>query len=236
MRAIESLTVTQIRVFRADAIHPSLIQINSVAKVFQEAFGFRQFMPIGMPGTAPAAAVIFGQGEFKSGDTVFGIQRVHVESRRIIIVISATSAIASEFFAELIKVIEQIDPREKKPSYAPLILTEETESVVQLDFPMTKLFESGSLHDFCQGLSEKVDGFGSSASIYPSGLKFRVAYSNLPEELKLQGIQHLDKEIRIEVRAQTTIAENAYFIQSPNSSDMHIKLIELIEEKFRPKR
>jgi hypothetical protein len=71
-----------------------------------------------------------------------------------------------------------------------------------------------------------------SIMVWPTALRLRVSYLDVPAKFKANSINVVDKEIRIEQRRNTAIDQNTYFISSPNSSDIHMKLIAQLEEVF----
>jgi hypothetical protein len=232
MYKLDWISVTQIRIFKAEEIPLAVVQMSSAANAIKDAFVFRQVTPLAPPLTFdPAGAVQFTSGEISVEGVVVAVPQLIVETRRIILSVSSTSHIANRVFESLKIVLAGIDARDPKASYDPIMTTEETVSTVRLDFPILNLFPA-SLADFSRGLTERLSAFGSKVHSYPSGIKFHVEYTDLPESLKAQNIFHLPKEVRIEVRNQTAPNDNVYYIQSPNPTDEHLELLDYISEVF----
>jgi hypothetical protein len=233
MYQVAWLAVTQVRIFRAEEIPISLLQVESAAKAIRAAFSFRQFVPIAPPVSAdPMGGLSFGQGELKENGTSIGIQQLTIEPRRIILNVHSSSSNANKVFGRVIELLRQLDPRAEKPSYEPLLCTEQTVSTVKFGFPISKLFDSNPLLQFGKGLEEKIVGYAGRPKIVPSAVHYHVTYSDLPETLTSQNILQLAKDVRIEMRSQTALDDNTFFIQSPNPSDVHLRLVDYIEESF----
>ena len=126
----------------------------------------------------------------------------------------------------------ELDKREIKPAYSPLVMTEETTTVVNFDFPFTNLFDGEPFRNLSEGLSSISSKCGAKATIVPSSMHFRVSYDDLPEGLRKNNVNLVDKDIAIELRVNTDIGERMYFISSPVSTDCHLELLSLIEKTF----
>jgi hypothetical protein len=183
----------------------------------------------------PAGGIGFISCDLEQEASPISIEQVVIESRRITIAVNASSEHCIYVFTRLIELLREIDQRPLKPEFKPLIMTEETTTVVQLDFPITILFKASQVSAFSDKLGSIVNNYGAKAAIWPNGVKFRISYLNPPSILKANNIDLVDREIRIEQRVNTAVEENTYFIISPNSSDIHMKLIAKLEEIFSSK-
>lgn len=233
MYQINSLTVTQIRIFKVDELSYQAFQMPSGSAAIRVAFNFQQVTPVSPPIVPdPQGALLFTNGEFSDGVLKAGIPQLQIEPRRITLIINATSETANKAFEALKGLLMGIDPRVDKPSYEPIFMTEETTSTVKLDFSVDRFFESKPLNELTRGIKDLTTGFGSQFSLTPSGIKFQVTYGELREDLKAQAVIQLPKEIRIELRNQTRPEDMLYFVQSPNPSDKHLELLNHIESTF----
>lgn len=234
MKRVDSLHIVQVRIFRNDEFFLSDLRLENSISEIKRRFSFKQALPLESPASAdPQGAIAFMSGEVEDQDRAYEIERLIIESRRVIISAASSSSIATKFFEALRPVVIELDRREKKSAYEPLVMTEETTTVVHLDFPITSLFASEKFKGLMSGFTSLSSECGAKATIIPSSLHFRVSYRNLPEPLTKNNIALLDKDIAIELRVNTDVEENAYFITSPLSTDSHLKLISLIEDSFR---
>jgi hypothetical protein len=237
MKRLDSLHVVQLRLFRTDEISLSDLRLESSVQRIQRLFSFKQVLPVQPPLSAdPQGAIAFISGEIKQGEKSYEVEKLIIEPRRIIIAVASTSAVAQSVFDELKALILEVDQREAKPVYDPILMTEETTTVVHLDFPITSLFAGEAFSNLIAGFASRTANHGAKTRIVPSSLHFRVSYEDLPDSLKRSNISLLDKDIAIELRVHTAVEENAYFVTSPNSSDVHLGLIALLEDVFRGKK
>jgi hypothetical protein len=238
MKRLDSLHVVQIRLFRIDEIPLSDLRLESSVQRVQQAFSFKQSLPLQPPLSAdPQGAIAFMSGELKLGEKAYEVEKLIIESRRIIISVASTSATALSAFDTLKAIILKVDQREAKPAYDPVVMTEETTTVAHLDFPITSLFAGEAYNNLIAGFVSRIANYGAKTRIVPSSLHFRVTYEDLPASLKQSNISLSDKDIAIELRVNTGVEESAYFLTSPNSSDVHLGLIALLEDVFRaPKK
>jgi hypothetical protein len=234
MKRIDSLHVLQVRVFRTDEIPMSTVRLENSIHKTQTLFSFKQCLPLQPPLAAdPQGAIAFMSGEFTFEGRTYEIDRLVIEPRRVLIGIAAPSTVASAAFEKLKTLIIEIDPRTPKPGYDPLVLTEETTTVVHLDFPITNLFADQRYTKFLAELPSMRNHSGAKTVVVPSSVHFRVSYRDLPEILAKNKVTLLDKDIAIELRVGTDVSENVYFITSPTSTDAHLVLISFIEDSFR---
>ena len=236
MKKISWISVTQVRLFRNDEIPLSLLQLPLIIQQSKVALGFTQD-PIVQPAPSPdlPGSIVFVNGQFVTDSAVFAVPQLQIEPRRIRISISATSDIANLLFERLKQVMISVDTRSEKPTYDPLVLTEETGTAVNLDSTLRRLFLGDAGERLLAGLQATLESHGAVASIEPVGLRYHVRFSELPEALRKYGVTLLEKDIRIEVRNQTPAEDKNYFIVSPNSSDSHFALIDYLENTFGEK-
>lgn len=234
MYKIDSLTVTQIRIFSVDELPYPLLQMPSSVAAIRVAFNFQQVTPLAPPLVPdPQGAFMYTQGEFKDGDLTYAIQQLQLEPRRVTLISQSPSEVANREFERLRAVFSAIDSRPTRPGYQPIFATEDTSSVVKFDFAIDHLFGSGPLYDFSLSLAGKLAGFGNKVLLSPCAVRYQVLYGEMPEDLRLQGVLQLPKEVRIELRNQSKPEDQLYFVQSPNPSDKHLELLAHIDATFR---
>ncbi len=225
------LKVAQARIFRADELSPNLFRTDSAIQKIRTEFAFKQFAIVPPPLTPDQqGGVAFASGEFKVAAATYALESLVIESRRILMTIIGPSEIGNASFARLRDIAREIDQRLDKPDLVPLVLTEETTTVVQLDHPITRLATNGPLGKLLKGLPERTEGYGAKPRILPVAFQMRVTYDDLPTYLKDSNIALADSTISIELRAGTALGDNFYFVVSPNPSPKHLELIALLEK------
>jgi len=233
MKRLNSLVVTQTRILRADDLPFVTLLTQSAIAQIQKAFNFRQAMPMQPPLVPdPAGGIGFWGGEIEINSIPVTIQQVIIEPRKVTTVVAAPSDSSQKAYSMLTDLIRRLDSREPKPDLDPIVLTQETATVLELDFPITRLFEDGRIATFAKEIDSLSDRITPRVSIVPSGVTFRVSYLEPSDKLKANNVQLIDKDLKIELRMSTSIEENLFFISSPNSSDTHMKLIARLEEVF----
>lgn len=233
MKRITSMRVTQVRIFRQDdlpwaqilsgALHPRLVQVLELKPVLP---------PQPAPGLPIGFQVIFMAGQFKQANKIIVIEQLLFDERRIILTVVGNSQESNQAFDLLRELLAEIDPRQDKPAYEPLILSEETTTVAELDFGITRMLKGSQLEIFEKDLPRRVETLGAKALPFLSSIRFHIHYDELPESLKQHSITLLDKDVVIEWRQQTSLADNTFFISSPNSSDAHLELVRQLEKVF----
>jgi hypothetical protein len=237
MNQLSSMNVAQIRLFRPDEIPLQILQLPVAVQEIRQAFGFGQLPAIQYSGIPDfGGGIAYANGQFSFDDSNYPIVLLQIEPRRIRIGASGSSRVVSSIFDRLREIMIKLDTRAEKPVYEPILLTDETTTVIRLDFPITRLFDSQDLRDLASGLESKVAHHGAEIKVVPSGIRFRVAFDQIPDSLRKYGASILDKDIRIELRSQTQVDDNVYFISSPNTSDAHLELVSYFEKTFGGKK
>ena len=234
MKKVHKLSVTQIRVFPVDMLGLEFFRISGANDRIRERYSFAS--PTASQPTFPFAipaevAMQFVSGQYEQDGERIVIERLTIEDRRILFTIEGSSASANSFYADLKELLEQLDTRKDRPDYEPLVTADETTSVVQLDIPFNALLSKPLMK--LQKEMEKAAQFpGASVNLFPTAIKFSVRYLATPPELARKKVVLSDKEIAIEVRAKTDPNEQIYFIKSPFSSDIHLRLVNELEDSL----
>ena len=100
MYRIDWLAVTQVRIFNAEEVPITLLQVESAAKSIQTSFSFRQFSPISPPVSGdPMGGYRYSiMAKSKQDGVTIGIQQLVIEPRRINSHVHSTSEIANKGF------------------------------------------------------------------------------------------------------------------------------------------
>lgn len=234
MKTPLKLSVTQIRVFAADVIGIQHFRNPSTTEKIRERYGFSTSsspfggLPIGLE---MGTSLQFNSGQFVYQDRKGLVESLAIEERRILFTIEGYSEIAHGFFKDLRQMLEELDIRQDKPSYEPLVVAEETVCIAQFSFPFLALLSEG-LIELQKEMKKVVQLSDTKVDLFPISVKFAVRYLSIPPELARKKVSLSDKEISIEVRAKTDPGEQIYFTKSPFSSDIHLRLLEDMEKKF----
>jgi len=234
MKRLHSLIVTQTRILPADDLPFVALLTQTAIEQIQQAFSFRQAMPVQPPIVPdPAGGLSFWGGQLEIDSIPVAISQITIEPRKITVATAGSSDKSNRIYELLADLIRRLDSRAQKPLLEPIVLTEETVTVLELDFPITRLFEDGRIAELTRDAAGLVDKVTSRISVVPAGITFRVSYLDPGEKIQANNIQLIDKELKIERRVNTAPDENMFFISSPNGSETHMKLVGRLEEVFR---
>lgn len=232
MRNIRSMTVTQHRIFEADQIIFSLIARPVGLNALKELLSFRAAAV-----NTESGDLVFQDGSCQIGDATVLVGSVILNDRRLAINVEGDSRAAhlvfgliAEFFLQLGETFKQGKP--PLESIEPLVFTEETMAVVELDFDWPQLFS--------QELVAAAEGFTARAkpvamTIRNALARFTISYFQNDPRLKEGGVAFADKVLAIEPRIDVPFSERVYFTTSPSDSETHMGMVRALEEALTRK-
>ena len=232
MKQPRELRVLQIRVFETDVLGYASFRVQQALHEIRSRYGF---------GTAPgpdlavSAPLLFAFGKFVHDGTDYLINTLIIEDRRVLLDLTAGSEVCSAFFEDLREVLCGLDLRKPSTPYEPMLRVEETTCVAEFDFELDQLL-SNPLREFAGDLNAAVQLQDTSVLLVPSIIRFSIRYMDVAEELKRHQVSLLDKDFRIELRANTDPADRVYFTHSPLDSDTHLRLVRDLEQAIVKKR
>lgn len=226
MAKIKELDVTQIRIFKADELPADAMKSINMINSINSRYQFQSINP-------PTSGIVsYLNGIFKYKDLNYTIGKLVIEQRRILFNISGASEVADAFYEEIIPMIIASDHFSDSKQYVPIIKTEETTTIVEMSFPFSRLIADPKLANFNEQLTNLFLTHDCRLKIAPSGLKFKISYSDVPEKYLANSIQIGDKELTIEQRVNTPEEDHIFYIKSPSPSTEHLKLVETLEKLF----
>jgi len=233
MKEIRDLKVTQIRIFPVDEIALKSFLRDSALKRIKDTYKLKQSPPVFFDAISPEFKnIILDNGEYKFKDRIYLIDQLKIEERRILIRMSAHSEIVDNFFKNLSNLLIELDLREKKPEFKPIVKAEETSCVVKLDFCIKDIFKQTPLNDFDDYIAKTTQAKYYEVEVIPTTLKFKLSYLKLPDSFKRQKVTFNDKDFIIEIRDRTSYNEQIYFTFSPIDSETHFQLLEELEKRI----
>lgn len=232
MKDIRELIVKQIYIFPVDEIALSSLQRKNAINKIQEAYSLKYSPTMfeGIPNESQSLA--FNNGEYSWNKKTYLINNLSIEPRRILLTCSSESKIADSLFKNLRELILNLDLRESKPIYKHILVAEETQCVVKLDFHFNDVFKNSPLYTFHEYLKKKITSYESKIEVRPSALRFKISYLQLPDYLKKHNLSLLDKDFVLEMRNRTDAKENIYYTSSPTDSETHFNLIKELEKRI----
>lgn len=236
MKGIRDLKSTQIRIFPIDEIGFKSLQRPSALAQIQEKYKLKpnpQIILEGIP--AESHVMSFTNGEFNYENKVFLIERLSIEERRIIICMASPSNIVELLFDNLRKLLIDLDLRDTKSKYEPIITAQETSCVTILDFSFADLIKDSVLSDFNDYMLKKVQTHGCKIEIVPSAIQFKISYLKQPDSFGKHKFTLNEKNIVLEIRDRTAYEDNLFYTFSPTDSETHIELLNELEKRVHGK-
>jgi len=233
MKGIRDLKSTQIRIFPIDEIGFNSLQRSNAKKQIQEKYKLQpstQMFFESVPGESHKMTFVNGEF-FYEGEMVL-IDRLSIEERRIIICMSSSSNMVSLMFEDLRKLLIDLDLRDTKSNYKPIVIAQETSCVAKLDFSFTDLFKNTVIADFNSYISKNIKLHGCETEIIPSAIRFKICYIKQPESFIKHKITLSEKDFILEIRDRTAYEDNLYYTFSPTDSETHIKLLIELEKRL----
>jgi hypothetical protein len=226
MKEIGEFEVKQVRIFPIDSLPFVRLITPAVATAFKEQFGWGG-VEIPSEGEVLFRPGLLADAEAKDAVVIKGLQ---LNERRMILNVMGDSRTANRVHKAI---CDFFAGNAGWRPVEPLILTEETTCVATLAFEWTRLL-SPALREFAVGnLLERLSTQSpATPEIRGVNLSFRLAYPDLPPNLREHGVALSDKKLTIEPRVNTPLSDRRYYTFSPSDSETHLQLLEHLERRL----
>lgn len=229
MRDVRQLTVKQFRIFPADVVPVEIFPGARGIKPLVETLDFRDARVDEQTGELILVAGQVDQGTAAEGGT--RISEVRLGERRIVVAVHGSSADCTAAFEKISALLSGADPLRRLDNSEPILLTQETDCSVELDFEWHKLVSPQ-----LAGFLEEDAGYYLGSQKIQSRLKqmsLRFLFSFSSGEVDVQDLVVLgDKELVIEPRVGVPLSDQRYYTHSPTDSETHFKLLEELERRL----
>ena len=225
MKNIRTMTVTQFRIFPPDLIPFGLIFSPAGTDMIQQVMGFGN---VGR--NADLIEIIFRNGSFKidSDTPPIVVQEMRINARRIIVQVEGSSAVANQAYYWLKELCSRFD--ENFRDAEPTLLTEETGSVVELDFDWSSLLNPGLVAAADAFVARSVD---TPVRQYVKTVSVQILIgTRIDDTLTDAGIVTAEKPLTIEPRIDVPLSDHVFFTRSPADSETHLALIRDLEARL----
>jgi hypothetical protein len=188
---------------------------------------------------SPSETVIEGEINFIGGQAVDStgkqvpLREVSLSPQRLRISVNGDSQAAESAYAAFSAYLESIDLEGLWKGASPVLFTQETGCVAELEIPWRSLFDERLLHFLHSDVT--------TAAITPVpdatpilkrfALSFYFGFKQRPE-LSSYGATLADKAVTIEPRLNTPLTEKTYYTHSPTDSETHLQLLRALEKEF----
>lgn len=223
MRDIRSLTVRQFRIFPPDIVPFRALRTAPGMEVIKKRYKFRE-------SAIDAGELLFAAGMFakEAGRGVVSVSGVQINERRVIVEVDGTSADATEVYEDLRQLMFSVEPLQEPDLAEPVVLTEETQCTVTLDFGWEDLFNE-RLSGYVTGPFRDRLSNPNPAKLNLVNARFSFQFTPLDERIRAFGANLTDKHLTIEPRANYPLEARRFFTVSPLGSDTHFEVLREIE-------
>jgi hypothetical protein len=225
MKSVRSMTVTQFRIFEPDLIPYRVIVTPGATSVIEKVMGFRSSGRL-----QEFDEMVFRDGSFQitEGGPVIVISEMHINERRIILQVEGNSKTADQAYAMLKAIVERFGERVKDAE--PMFFTEETRSVVELEFDWSSLVSPELAALANEFVSVPADPL---AQQYVKSMSAQIIIgTRIDKILTESGVVATDKALVIEPRIDVPLSERVYFTRSPTDSETHLALVKDLEARL----
>lgn len=227
---VTDLAVTQIRVFPVDVVPVSITTTKSFVD------GVRRTLSIGEAEIRPSidgkSITIFRRGELKKEKTTTVINRIEVDSRRIIVEVEGTSENAKEVYEAFLTALAEAATIKTKDLRTPLLLAEESRCAVTLDFNLEALFSNPFVKFLRESVQKRASSALAQASVRPLLAAAEITYDMINRTLEDNRITMNPKQLSMSPRPGAPPEARRFLVSSPFDSSTHLKLLEELESKI----
>jgi hypothetical protein len=188
--------------------------------------------PAGTPAavTFPAEGLIFSQGEFRHKLKTYPVERLIVETRRILITMVAPSKVADAFYESAASIISEFDADKQFDMKGDLLKSEETGCDITLDTDIRQLL-SPDFANFLESGALPILGTKSwKPRLRGIRLALDVSYDVTDEKLSTHNINLAPKTIMIQSAPGSPLDQRRYMTFSPTDSDNHMAMLQEIDK------
>lgn len=219
-------------IFRPDELPYGVLSRDDTADRLAVRYSLTQEKPpFSLPGTQPN--LVFMNGKFDAGDRSVLIDRLVIETRRVLLTVNADTAFAQEVFEDLKVFIAEVELRDTDYEYEPVSLTFETQATTEMTIAFLEIFEGSALPTISDKLQSELPSHGAEIDIYPTSVRFRIGYRNPPASLSRSRITLVDKQLVLEIKDKTEPSDHIMQSVSPADSETHLELLATIEQIVR---
>ncbi len=232
MKNIQSLHVTQIRIFPEDTIPYQIFSLPDRIKQLKERYHFAGEeipIPLQLPGSPKV--IIFQMGEVKIGDSSTVIDRLQFEGRKMVLEVASSSSVGDKVFLDIADFINEMAGNVSVNEEKSITKTEETKCIANLEIDYWNVF-SDKMKGFVKGDLQKAFDRPVFAT-NPSKLTFEVIFDQDIDLFRRHRINFAPKPLTIEPREGIPFDDNVFYTCSPFNSEVHLRLVETFESLFK---
>ncbi len=171
-------------------------------------------------------------GLLQSGTEISKIIELVINERKITMNVEGTTQDLERILDKLYSLLAEVAGDNSQKFLQPLIVTDESEIVAQLDFDFENLLAKSFNEFISNEFIEKAKIDLAEVIVWPRELRFELDYMPKTSMLKERNIQISKKEFIISPRPGFPLSERIFFSKAPVRTDMHISLLETLEKRL----
>ncbi len=180
--------------------------------------------------TGNVLSIQLNLGLFSSeDDREIAIKKLVLEERRILIEVEGSSSDADQFFNKLKHLIDEIGENFSEDFLTPIIKSEESEIVLNLGFPISKLINPTYLEFVRSKIPQKAKMEYADTRVTPFTLTFQVDYDVKDTSISEHRIGLSRKEFSVQPAIGYPIDEQIYYSRAPFSTEVHLDILRELE-------
>lgn len=188
-----------------------------------------QFKSVDLGSSDNRPAVLCQLGVFQDQKEL-PIIKLAIEERKIVCDLEGSKSDVDALYSDIVDFLVPLSDRDKEKLLEPVVVTNESEIVVQLDFNVTSLL-SAQYVGFLEANVVPQLGFGlASARIRPASIRFEVEYSTETRALQDYRISLSRKDLLLQPRAGYPLEDRVFVSKAPIDSELHKRLLSDLEK------
>lgn len=225
---LRSVRVVQVLVFRSDQIPLQRLIARSNLEELGSRFSFSNTQ-LAQQIDAGTRAVVLEGGSFESDLKRIAIPRLVIDDRRILVAVEGSSNDAKLLYFPIVEFLAKLDGVGVEQFDEPVIRSEESEVVAELDFSFDMLVAPGFWKFMTTEVAKTATTRFAGATLMPAHLSFYVEYQSLDDTLEKYQIILTRKEFTLEPRSGVPIQDQVYYSKAPFDTETHVKVLSEIE-------
>lgn len=223
---------SQIILLRHEELPFALLTNGKYAQMFMQRYNFSRIDPIQDPSGA-VSGLLFSNGLYEEDGTEFAITRLIVENRKVTISIEGASSYVEKMWEQIREALLVLIQTDDKDYLKPILISNESELLVILDFPASNLFSSPVTKFFQEKVVESTSSNFATSHIGSSGINFSIDYTPKTDQLNDRRINLVRKEFSIKTAVGYPVSDQVYSSAGPIDIDTHIQLLQRLEDDLK---
>lgn len=201
-------------------------------EAFAARYGFNDGVTL-QDQNGDTTGLLFNNGLYLIDTKEISFTRLIIEERKVTITFEGPTVCAERIWLEIRESLKDLVDTEDDNFLTPVLVSNESEIMSHLDFQGNKLY-SKSLYAFLQkDLVEVSSSDNAVANLGTMTVSFAIDYIPENKMLNDRRINLVRKDFSLQTAVGYPADEQIYISKGPISSDIHIELLQKLEEKLK---